>query len=257
MEKREKILRRVALKCLDFARQLSYFRALTKYDDLSIYFWLYMHNNAIYMAVLDWFHLFGYSKDSLHWEKVIKDKKDFKQGLLTHLEIDEQTWQSYWKMVKKYRDKDVAHIEMRLRSHVPEMSMAINATNYYYETVLRELSEYSDYSGWTSDLIKYHQEYLEESKKIVLVAFEATKHIKECVFIKRIFVSEGDLLKRMNSKLSEHEECIDCRFESVLQLKKEDEDGCNWSTPTLRCSGVPTQICMPLAQKIVTQAMDK
>jgi len=88
MEKRDKILRRVVLKCIDFARQLSYYRALKKYDDLSIYFWLYMHNNAIDMAVLDWFHLFGYSKDNLHWEKVIKNKKAFKKGLLTYLEIE-------------------------------------------------------------------------------------------------------------------------------------------------------------------------
>jgi hypothetical protein len=40
-----------------------------------------MHNNAIDLAVLDWFHLFGYHNDDLHWKKVVQDVDGFRQGL--------------------------------------------------------------------------------------------------------------------------------------------------------------------------------
>ncbi len=183
MDQREKKLRRVAFKCADFARQLSYHRTLDKYkDDLALNFGISIYNNAIDIAVLDWFHLFGYAKDHLHWKKVIKDKNAFKQGLLIYLGITEQAWQSYWKNVKKYRDKDVAHIEIRPVSNVPEMSIALKATNYYYEIVLRELTGYNNFSGWPSDLLEYHRKSLEQSKNIAAIAYKATRSIDEKVF---------------------------------------------------------------------------
>jgi len=67
MKDREKLLRRVALKCADFARQLSYHRALNAYkDQVRANFWIYTYNNAIDLAILDWLHLFGYHNDDLH-----------------------------------------------------------------------------------------------------------------------------------------------------------------------------------------------
>ena len=74
MTERERILRRVALKCADFARQLSYHRALEEHDkDFKQNFWIVMYNNSIDLAVLDWFHLFGYHNDDLHWKQIVHD----------------------------------------------------------------------------------------------------------------------------------------------------------------------------------------
>jgi len=72
--------------------------------------------------------------------------------------------------------------------------------------------------------------------------------------MKRTFLSKEDLLGWMNSQLAEHEECNDCIFTSVTELSEEDQDGCNWSSPNLRCSGVPSQVCNPTADLIVGQA---
>ena len=75
--------------------------------------------------------------------------------------------------------------------------------------------------------------------------------------MKRILVSQDDLLNWMNSRLAEYEECNDCRFTSVLRLREEDDYGCNWSTANLRCSGVPVEVCQPIARRIIYQAMLK
>ena len=136
MEQREKILRRVALKCQDFARQLSYHRSLMKYRSMRLYFWKSVYNNAIDLAVLDWLHLFGSHSDDLHWKKVVTDRRAFRDGLLNHLRIDEIEWRAYRETVKNYRDKDVAHVEVRTEGNVPHMSTALEAASYYYKHVL-------------------------------------------------------------------------------------------------------------------------
>ncbi|MDO9579029.1 MAG: hypothetical protein Q7J06_00430, partial [Bacteroidales bacterium] len=70
----------------------------------------------------------------------------------------------------------------------------------------------------------------------------------------RTFLSETDLLGWMNAELSKHEQCDGCRFTSVLLLREEDDDGCNWSSTNLNCSGVPAAVCHPVADHVVVQA---
>jgi hypothetical protein len=72
----------------------------------------------------------------------------------------------------------------------------------------------------------------------------------------RTVVSEEALIGWMNSKLRQHEECKDCRFTSVMRLVDKDEDGCNWSSHILRCSGVPAEVCRPTANHIAGQARE-
>ncbi len=168
MEEREKLLRRVALKCLDFARQLSYHRALGEHEkEFKQNFWICMYNNAIDLAVLDWFHLFGYHKDNLHWKRVVADVAGFRKGLLQGVGMAEKEWMAYRESIKDYRDKDVAHIEVRPVSQVPEMTVALRAVAYFYTCVLVELSGYRDYRAWPKHLEEYYKESLEHTKRSV------------------------------------------------------------------------------------------
>jgi hypothetical protein len=45
MSERERLLRRVALKCADFVRQLSYYRAPNEHRNFKQSFWIYMYND--------------------------------------------------------------------------------------------------------------------------------------------------------------------------------------------------------------------
>jgi len=183
MRKREKKLVIAAINCANFTRYLSYHRAFNKYKGtLKQNFWIATYNNAIDQAVLSWFHLFGYHNDDLHWKKVVDDKQKFRDGLYNYLNITENEFTTYWQKIKDYRDKDIAHFEIRPMRNIPEMSIALKATNYYYKIILKELSLYNDYSNWPIDLIEYHQRSLEQAKNIVSVAYEASKNIKETVY---------------------------------------------------------------------------
>jgi hypothetical protein len=182
MNDREKLLRRVALKCADFARQLSYHRALADYqDNFTQNFWIYMYNNAIDLAVLDWFHLFGYHNDNLHWKQVVANVPAFRNQLLQILQTTEDEWKAYRETIKEYRDKDVAHIEIRPVSQVPNMALALKAVALYYSTVLVELSAFRDYGGWPRQLEEYHTRSLEQTKEICDIAYQASRDIKEKV----------------------------------------------------------------------------
>ena len=181
MTEREKLLRRVGFKCADFARQLSYHRALHGFkESRKLNFWIYMYNNAIDLAVLDWFHLFGYHNDDLHWKKVVSDIDDFRRILLASLGLRQNEWEDYRETIKTYRDKDVAHIEVRPVSNVPQMSVALQAANIYYQVVITELKNFSDYTKWPADLVQYHEDSLRQSTAIAENACKATaNHIEE------------------------------------------------------------------------------
>lgn len=183
MEEREKILRRVALKCADFARQLSYYRTLKdQVRGCNQNFWIYMLNNTIDLAVLDWFHLFGYHNDDLHWKRVVSDIDGFRQAFFIHMKMTEAEWIAYRELVKNYRDKDIAHYEIRPVSNVPEMQNALHATTFYYSIVMKELVEYQNYSRWPKELEEYYLRSLVQSGEFSKLAFNATKNISEKVY---------------------------------------------------------------------------
>ena len=179
----EKLLRRVALKCADMVRQLSYHRAINQRKEyLTLNFWIYMYNNTIDMAVLDWVHLFGNDKDDLHWKNIVNNIDEFRNDLFTELEVTKETWITYWKSIREYRNKDVAHIEVRPISNIPEMSLAVKAVCFYYSHILLELEKYGDYSKWPKNLFDYYERSFEQSMDISLIALYATSNFKEKVY---------------------------------------------------------------------------
>ena len=87
------------------------------------------------------------------------------------------------KGVKNYRDKDVAHIEMRPISNIPDMTIALKATCFYYSHSFYEIKKFGDYySQWPEDLFDYYQRSLDQSIEIIFKALEATKNLREQVF---------------------------------------------------------------------------
>lgn len=72
--------------------------------------------------------------------------------------------------------------------------------------------------------------------------------------MERQYISEDQLLSQLNEELHKYEECSNCEFTSVQKLRDFDENGCNWSSVNVRCSGVSSEICSPFAARIVTEA---
>lgn len=70
----------------------------------------------------------------------------------------------------------------------------------------------------------------------------------------RTIVTKSQLLAWINAELAKHKECADCSATSVLPLSVADSEGCNWSSVSLRCSGTPASVCIPVANQVIAQA---
>ncbi len=185
MINREKLISRVALKCADMVRQLSYHRAIHLQKNqfkFKLNFWIYMYNNAIDMAVLDWVHLFGNDKDDLHWKNIVQDIETFRADLFSALDVNREIWEGNWRKIKEYRNKDVAHIEIRPISYIPEMDLALKATCFYYSHIICELEKLGNYTRWPKDLLSYYEKSLQQSKGIADKALDATSAFNEGVY---------------------------------------------------------------------------
>ena len=182
------IPQRALLKCVDFARQLSYHRAFMDFkDNFHHNFWRYMFNNTIDLAVVDWCCLFGdfYKCDDLYWKNVCKEKKEsFKTELLKVLAIDEEAWGKEKNKIREYRGTSVAHIRVQERYNVPDMEIALKAVCFYYHWIRKNfifpLPNSPD--RYPDDLYQYYQKSFIQSKRIVSVAYRATQSIQEEVF---------------------------------------------------------------------------
>ena len=153
---RETLLRRVVLKCRDFVRQLSYHRAMhPRIENARTNFLIYTFNNFIAMAVLDWCHLFGSHSDDLHWRNVVIDEVAFNRALLDAFDIYQDAWENNWRLVKGYRDKDVAHLEVRPSTTVPEMELSLQSVCFYHDSIIEELREWERYRALPERLADY------------------------------------------------------------------------------------------------------
>lgn len=77
------------------------------------------------------------------------------------------------------------------------------------------------------------------------------------VHMSRQFVDEDWLRNYLNTEIHRYEECAPCQFGGIMRLRGTDGSGCNWSSPCLRSSGQPSEVCLPFAQRVVAEAMKK
>jgi hypothetical protein len=86
---------------------------------------------------------------------------------------------------------------------------------------------------------------------IELIIFKERK-----VFMERKVISETELIEWMNRELHKVEDYKGCKFTSVHRLEDEDDVGCNWSDPNVRCSGTTATVCEERAKRIFSKARE-
>ena len=107
MTKRDRV-RRAALLCTSFARNLAYHRGGNKHPngwksgqlDKDASFWRTVNGNCIDQCVLDWCKLFSDRSGQHHWRRVVSNPKAFEAALLRHLRATPQSFEKYRKGMK-------------------------------------------------------------------------------------------------------------------------------------------------------------
>lgn len=126
-------LRRVALLCCHFERNLAYYRAwhggLTPGDYGEIL--ATIDGNFIDMAVIEWCKIFGDIKGKHHWRKVV-DHQDFETEMLKYLNQSSEEFKNYVNENREYRDKFIAHLDDEVSINIPKMDKAKDAVEFLY-----------------------------------------------------------------------------------------------------------------------------
>ena len=67
----------------------------------------------------------------------------------------------------------------------------------------------------------------------------------------RAVVDSTELQRIMTAELQAMEDDYkNCQFGGITKLQKQDERGCNWSPPMIRCSGIPGAVCKAAAATV-------
>lgn len=158
MTRRER-LRRVAILCCNCVRNVAYYRAgwhegRIVFDESSNIFTT-VNGNFLDIAVVEWCKLFD-PKEEHGWRKIISDGDAFKIGLLEDLGIDEAEWNAYFKKMRTYRDKFLAHLDREKVMYLPQMDIARDSVIYYYNYLLQYENDGTTFEDGPSDLEAYY-----------------------------------------------------------------------------------------------------
>ena len=77
------------------------------------------------------------------------------------------------------------------------------------------------------------------------------------LFRRRACFRDALVYQYLNAEIHKYEECAPCQIEGIMRLRGTDESGCNWSGPGLRSSGQHSDVCLPIAERVVAEAMKK
>src|SRR4029434_10474685 len=121
MMKSRKKLRRAALLCCHFVRNLAYYRAgfhdgTFKGDNE---FWATVNGDFLDICVLEWCKLFGDYSEKHHWKRVVQYAKQFTTGMFSALGISQDDLDQCWKSIRSYRNKFVAHLDNEDTMNIP------------------------------------------------------------------------------------------------------------------------------------------
>ena len=142
-------LHRVLLLCGSFVRNLAYFRVgcgeehkhLLSMDNENFNFWRMVNGNFIDMCVLDWCKLFGERKGEYCWKNIVTDAASFKIDLLLHLGLDEEAFNKEIHIMREYRDKWVAHLDLEQTGFRPMLDVAKKSIWFYYAHIMKHEAE--------------------------------------------------------------------------------------------------------------------
>ncbi len=158
-------LRRVAMLCCAFARNVAFYRAgwadkaqpfLSEHHSEAS-FWRQVNGNFFDMAVLDWCKLFGDQKHILrnrlgkhHWRRVVSDPEEFEARLLAQLETNGEGFAALITKMRDYRDTFVAHLDDGLIMNLPELEAARVAVAFYHRHIVETEAKPGDLAGLPS-----------------------------------------------------------------------------------------------------------
>jgi hypothetical protein len=159
MTKRER-MRRVALLCVHFARNLAFYRAGMANGKLirNNPFWRVANFNFYDKSILAWCKLFADKAGKHYWKNIVRNKSEFELGLLKTLSLTRAEFDRYSNEMRKSRDKFIAHLDSEKTDYHPFMDKGLEAVKFYYRYLLLHEDEENNYPDFPKDLLLFYKE---------------------------------------------------------------------------------------------------
>lgn len=165
---RQTRLRRVLILCRNFTANLAYYRVGRRLEYLHLQkrpenFWRLINGNGIDMCVLEWCKLFADSKDKHHWSRIVADPAKFKAELLRQLSTDEAAFNKEIEVMRRYRDKFLAHLDSDEVMNIPSLEIAKQAVWFYFDYLVQNEARPGELGVNTEDLDAWHAQCEKEA----------------------------------------------------------------------------------------------
>lgn len=130
----EERIRCIVILCCHCLRNIAFYRAGWKRQELRIQrqFWVNANANFLDVACLEWSKLFADSNGKHHWKRIVGDQP-FSSGLFDKVKMDQKEFKSYIKLVLRYRNKFVAHLDEDKVANIPHLRTALRSAAYLYD----------------------------------------------------------------------------------------------------------------------------
>jgi hypothetical protein len=168
---KKKKLRRVILLCCHFARNLAYYRAGWNAGQLrrrGSEFWVTVNGNFLDECVLEWSKLFGITasdRNGVHyWRNAVADKTHFEQEMFQ--QIDRTQFDSMLRMMAKYRNRFLAHLDEETTMRPPMLDIAKASVSFYHQYVVNNEVTAEEVSDLPANIEDYYTFCADEAEKI-------------------------------------------------------------------------------------------
>ena len=163
---RRQRMRRAALICCHFLRNLAFYRAGWQHGHLrkNSQFWRNANGNFIDICVLEWCKIFADERGAHFWRTIIAEPDQFFPGLLEFTKQDSDQFNCYVNEMKLYRDKFIAHLDSELVMHIPKMRIGCKCISYFYNYVLAHENDGNDFPDAPPSAYHYYKMFAHQGR---------------------------------------------------------------------------------------------
>ena len=136
-------------------------------------FWKSINGNCFDYAVLEWCKLFADKKDNHFWKNIVANKDQFEnnlQGAIGEISNPEE-FPNYIKIMRRYRDKFIAHLDDDLTAHLPSLDIGLQAVQTYYQYIIDIEASKEALTALPSNIKEYYERSYAEARH----AYEASQ----------------------------------------------------------------------------------
>lgn len=124
---------RAKILCEHIIRNAAFHRAMSSASiKAPSELWKTAQNNFLDVSILEWYKLFCDVKGTYYWKRFSADTRKIEPELISSLKTSKEDFDSFCTIVKRYRDRFLAHLDTDDVMEIPSLDIIIHSTIYLH-----------------------------------------------------------------------------------------------------------------------------